>query len=85
MRKSITTSLGITCLALTAIVGVLLEDKRLATLEAEKYKASSGNYSGMLAACLNGKPLYDRLSGHALFTEKAVSVDLIPIRSKNGR
>ena len=79
MRKSITTSLGITCLALTVIVGVLLEDKRLATLEAEKYKASSGSYSGMLAACLNGKPLYDRLSAHALFTERAISINVKPI------
>ena len=79
MRKSITTSLGITCLTLTVIVGVLLEDKRLATLEAEKYKASSGNYSGMLASCLNGKPLYDRISGNALFTEHAISINVKPI------
>ena len=79
MRKSITTSLGITCLVLTIIVGVLLEDKRLSMLEAEKYKASSGNYSGMLATCLNGKPLYDHISGHALFTERAISINVTPI------
>ena len=79
MRKSITTSLGITCLVLTITVGVLLEDKRLSMLEAEKYKTSSGNYSGMLATCLNGKPLYDHISGHALFTERAISINVTPI------
>ena len=79
MRKSITTSLGITCLALTVVVSVLLEDKRLATIEAAKYKASSSNYSGMLASCLNGKPLYDRISGNALFTERAISISVRPI------
>ncbi len=79
MRSSITGSLAITCLALILSVAYLLEERREYKRLSEKHFKSSANYSGMLASCLNGRPLYDKLSGHALFTEKAISVDVTPI------
>jgi hypothetical protein len=45
----------------------------------DKYNRASQsafNYSSNLAACLNGQTLYDRKSGIALFTERAIAIDV---------
>lgn len=85
MRRFVTEALGVVCLVFVFITANLVEERNQYKLELEMESTSKQNYSGMLAACLNGRPLYDSLSKKALFTEKAVSVDLTPIRSKNGR
>ena len=85
MRKSISGSLAVVCVVLSITVAYLIEERRFYHALAKERSSASYNYSGMLATCLNGKPLYDKLSGQALFTEKAIAVDLTPIRKKNAR
>ena len=85
MRRFVTEALGVVCVVLIFITANLIEDRRQYRLELEMESESRNNYSGMLAACLNGAPLYDSLSGKALFTERAISVDVRPIRGSNGR
>ena len=85
MRRFITESLVIVCFGFSMLTATLWEERNQYKLELEMASSSVGNYSGMLATCLNGKPLYDRLSGKALFTEPAITVDVKPIRKKNER